>query len=665
MEQEITPGYFSDILVVDDDLPSLRFLSNLLEEQGYQVRSARNGSNALMMIGAEPPDLILLDIQMPDITGFQVCEELKRNPDTLSIPVIFISAGNEVFDKVRSFEIGGVDYIEKPFQKEEILARIRTHLTISKLNRDLIATNSNLRKEIVDRERAELALQASLAALRAQYQGIPVPTYTWKLENDDLILVDYNQAASVITEGKIGEWVGSKAAAFYSDRPDIRKDLFNCVKEQKSIERELAYQFRTTGETKHLAIKYAFVPPDLALVHTEDITERKRAEAQLIEKLNALSALHDISKTITAEHELPAALERICQTITRLYRARMTCLMLKKYDSQELKGFVTYDRIKGAVSYSAAQIRNGNSFIAEELLNQRKPSICTDLQSARLPEPILELMEDAKIRSGLITPLISRGNRLGGLILCKDGKDAMFSQFEMDLAETISRDISAAIENDRLTEKTRLAAVETERQRLARDLHDSVTQSIYSLTLLSSGWESMARQGKLNHPAESFRRLGEVGQQALREMRLLLHQLRPSILEEQGLVKALQQRLDSVESRTNVEAIMVVNGSLEGLPKNIENELFHIIQEALNNSLIHAQAKHVWVSIHAEKSRIELKVADDGKGFNPHEEHAGMGLGTMQERTKSIGGEISIHSESNQGTRVSILVYPTKDESKS
>ncbi|MEL6765145.1 MAG: response regulator, partial [Cyanobacteria bacterium J06607_6] len=113
-----------DILLVDDTLDNLRVLTALLNQRGYKVRGVATGSAALMGAEAQPPDLILLDINMPEMNGYEVCQQLKQSPKTQHIPVIFISALNEVFDKVQAFAIGGVDYITKPFQVEEVFARI-------------------------------------------------------------------------------------------------------------------------------------------------------------------------------------------------------------------------------------------------------------------------------------------------------------------------------------------------------------------------------------------------------------------------------------------------------------------------------------------------------------------------------------------------------------
>lgn len=127
------------IVVVDDTPENLRLLIEILSEQGYRVRPAPNGELGLGSIEKEPPDLILLDILMPDMDGFEVCRRLKADERLRDIPVIFISALNEVFDKVTAFDVGGVDYITKPFQVEEVLARVRTHLTLVSLRRSLEA----------------------------------------------------------------------------------------------------------------------------------------------------------------------------------------------------------------------------------------------------------------------------------------------------------------------------------------------------------------------------------------------------------------------------------------------------------------------------------------------------------------------------------------------
>ncbi len=133
-----------DILVVDDNPANLQVLSNILQGEGYQVRTVTSGKLALRAAERIPPDLILLDITMPDMDGYQVCETLKKDKKLKSIPIIFISALTDTFDKVKAFDIGGVDYITKPVQVEEAMARVRTHLSIQHFQKEIEEKNKAL-----------------------------------------------------------------------------------------------------------------------------------------------------------------------------------------------------------------------------------------------------------------------------------------------------------------------------------------------------------------------------------------------------------------------------------------------------------------------------------------------------------------------------------------
>ncbi|MGV0023501.1 diguanylate cyclase domain-containing protein [Phormidesmis priestleyi] len=148
----------ANILLVDDHLNSLQALSLLLARQGYRIRKATSGQVALQTIGVELPDLILLDIQMPQMDGYEVCARLKADPLTCDIPVIFLTALDDVADKVAAFSAGGIDYITKPFQASEVLARVQNQLTIQRQRRQLLAQNLRLQQEIRERQRLESAL---------------------------------------------------------------------------------------------------------------------------------------------------------------------------------------------------------------------------------------------------------------------------------------------------------------------------------------------------------------------------------------------------------------------------------------------------------------------------------------------------------------------------
>lgn len=207
--------YTADILIVDDTLANLQLLSTLLKEEGYKVRPANNGVLALQAVAKKKPDLILLDIKMPDMNGYEVCEVLKSNPETKNIPVLFISALNDVADKIKAFNAGGLDYINKPFQFEEVKARVATHLRLKAYEDDMEAKIAfgvreikALNQEIIDTQQELIFTMGQICETRSHETGQHVKRvaeYSYLLAKlygyEELELM--KQAASMHDIGKV------------------------------------------------------------------------------------------------------------------------------------------------------------------------------------------------------------------------------------------------------------------------------------------------------------------------------------------------------------------------------------------------------------------------------------------------------------------------------
>jgi signal transduction histidine kinase len=192
-----------------------------------------------------------------------------------------------------------------------------------------------------------------------------------------------------------------------------------------------------------------------------------------------------------------------------------------------------------------------------------------------------------------------------------------------------------------------------ERNRLARELHDSVTQSLYSAVLFVEASRRMIEGGKPDKAALYLTDVSETSQQALKEMRLLVHKLRPSALEREGLLLALEQRLKAVEGRVGIQYQLAVEGALRLTP-DLEESLYHIAQEGLNNALKHARASKVAVRLQQQAGEVALWVMDNGKGFDVAAGKAagGMGLTTMWEWAAMFGGTVTVQSTPAEGTVV-------------
>jgi signal transduction histidine kinase len=262
-------------------------------------------------------------------------------------------------------------------------------------------------------------------------------------------------------------------------------------------------------------------------------------------------------------------------------------------------------------------------------------------------------------QSALGVPLVVKNELYGGIVFYY-ASATDFSEADFDLADSLGNQAALAIENARLHRQAEQLAVVRERERLARELHDSVTQSLYSVTLLAEAGQRLAGAGDLDRVQGYLDRLGEISQQALKEMRLLVYELRPLVLRREGLVGALQLRLDAVEKRAGVDARLLVAGEIE-LPAPVEEALYRIAQEALNNALKHAAPTAVTVNVQRDGEQVMLEVTDDGRGFDPTAttNAGGMGLVSMEERMERLGGTLEIASRPGEGTTVRVTLEVT------
>jgi signal transduction histidine kinase len=210
-----------------------------------------------------------------------------------------------------------------------------------------------------------------------------------------------------------------------------------------------------------------------------------------------------------------------------------------------------------------------------------------------------------------------------------------------------------------LRQTEREKAIVDERNRLARELHDSVAQSMYGVTLYAEVATQLLSSGQVEEVTGYLAELKDTAQESLAEMRLLIYELRPPILEEEGLASALQTRLEAVESRAGLEIEFKAEGEMrEAVGPEIEGALYRIAQEALNNVLKHAQARRVVVSLVQDRQCRTLEIADDGLGFDPLEASrgGGMGLRGMRERAAEIGARFEVESAAGSGAMVRVVL---------
>lgn len=405
-----------------------------------------------------------------------------------------------------------------------------------------------------------------------------------------------------------------------------------------------------------------------------EIAERKRAEQEQQRLYHVAEGLREIVAVLNSDRSLAEVLQFITTQATRLLGAEAGQIYhLQSEDDGQEEIFRVEAGHGFRSNYVGVILKNVHLTVSYQAVQRRHPVAISDMTPALnqlLAQPSFgtgqqSLLQEVRqrFRSILVVPLIIK-DEVYGTISVYDEAMRTFTEEEINLAVAFGRQSALAIENARLRQQVQQAAVREERGRLARELHDSVTQSLYSLALLAQGWRLAAQDEHLPGVAQQFARLTDIAHQALREMRLLIHQLRLPELEKEGLVGAVQRRLDAVERRSGIDARVVVDGELD-LPVPIEEQIYRIIQEALNNALKHAAATTVTVAIRVIRSphpalldgaepMLEIEISDNGQGFDPQAAASGFGIDSMHERAEQLGASLILRSAPAQGTTVSL-----------
>ncbi len=290
-----------DILVVDDNKSDLKLLSSILRKAGYTVRPASDGELALRSVQARLPSLILLDIEMPGLDGYEVCRRLKAAKDTRDIPVIFSSARTSPLDKVKAFGLGGVDYISKPFDLEEVLARVATHLALWKAQKEIEERNLQLQQEITERKQAEKVLH--LEKERAERYLNIAPSIILALDTNGAITL-LNEAGAAILECDQSEVTGKNwFDTFLPERvQDSVREIFQTLMSGELTSMEFVEEVVLTAKGNEKTILWhnnLLYDEEDNIIGTfgsgEVITERKRAEETLRQSERELGVRNQIN----------------------------------------------------------------------------------------------------------------------------------------------------------------------------------------------------------------------------------------------------------------------------------------------------------------------------------------------------------------------------------
>jgi signal transduction histidine kinase/putative methionine-R-sulfoxide reductase with GAF domain len=374
-------------------------------------------------------------------------------------------------------------------------------------------------------------------------------------------------------------------------------------------------------------------------------------EKQVAIRTQHLSTLYRINAVASEPLELGDLLDQVLGITLEAMKSRAGVIHILDEKGREL--YLAAQRDLPAETVLILEALPAHQEFWNNLINSQNPLVLPDLSTQPRIAPELERIAGQISHAYIGAPLRAKGQVLGLLSLF--GETILdYTIEDITLFMTIADQIGGLMERARLAQQAELSAVVQERQRLARELHDSVTQLLYGQVLFSGASLKVMRQGNAPLAEQHLARIEQAAQQALKEMRLLVYELRPSNDLEEGLGSALQRRLEAVEKRSGIDARLVVQGE-PNLDSSKAVALFRIAEEALNNTLKHAHASTIQVLLRAENGQVELEIVDNGRGFDPEERPpGGMGLANMRERAAALGGRFEVTSAAGQGTRVSL-----------
>lgn len=419
----VATGEQGVILVVDDTPTNLEVLFNFLTDSSFKILVAEDGESAIQKAEYASPDLILLDIIMPGIDGFETCRRLKAKESTRDIPVIFMTALSETVDKIRGLQVGAVDYITKPLQQEEVLARVQIHLRLRNLTKQLQEQNLQLEREIKQRQRYEEALRQSEERFQLIARATNDAVWDWDLLTDK---VWWNEGIQSLF-GYAPEEVGSDATWWYDQiHPDDRERVVSSIKAAIAYSDTLwidEYRYRRADGSYANVIDRAYVNHDAQgrpvrlIGGMMDITSRIRAEEELKRQYQRSQLFAEVTLKIRQSLKLEEILQAAVTEVQKILQADRVLICRVCLDG-------TGSGVAEAVLpgwFAVLGQEFAQEVFSKEYCQQysqggirRIPDIETDTEE--VASSLVELAQQFKVKAELVVPIIAKEEPWGLLI---------------------------------------------------------------------------------------------------------------------------------------------------------------------------------------------------------------------------------------------------------
>jgi PAS domain S-box-containing protein len=608
----MTPGslYPLDVLVVDDSPSTLDLLSGWLTAGGYAVRAAVSGELALQSAYAYPPALVILDVRMQGVDGFEVCRRLRADARTSEVSVIFISGVTDIADRLRGFEVGGVDFITKPMRREEVLARVHAQMKLHMAMQALNEVNRNLEQTVAQRA-AELLRERNTAQNYLDIAGVAL--FAINCSGDVLMMNRAGESLFGVIESEI---LGSNF--FQTFLPEAERDTavtqFNALASKKG------------NTTEHFLLRVTSASGALSTVSCST----KLLTSEDGNCMGTLTSAEDVTEVLKFQQELRDSEERyrgyvenapvalfITDGFGKCVEANPAACQLLGSVQTDLRG-MTIDDLVFADARAAAQ-----SFLAQAtqgLNPQGEVSV-----SSRGGLEVIASVKAVRLSDSRV------------LWFCTDITDVRRAEVDA---------VARAVELDEALQRLHSLtahmhdSIERERLAIATDIHDHVGALLTGAKLLLDHLGSEVSEMSVQHRDMLSQACSVVGQ-ALVSSRGVYAQLRPPMLDDLGLVNTMRWYLADWSKKSGIaEQHYFSNPSTEP-GELVRMDVFRIFQELLTNVARHSGASAVKVRLHVGNGGLVLRVRDNGCGFDA-KGGVGFGLQGIRGRLNRYSGILSI-----------------------
>jgi PAS domain S-box-containing protein len=660
------------ILIVDDMPANLGLVVDSLADQGFRVLVALDGEEALERAQFSQPDLILLDVKMPGIDGFETCRRLKMNERTRDISVIFMTSLTGIEDLVEGFAAGGADYVTKPVRIDEMMARISTHLALRAMHKQLVVQNRQLMNEVSVRQRAEAALARARDELEVRVAQrtaeLAQANASLRLEIEERrraetkLLSSEARFRNIVETSPLPFCITSMphGSLLYMNEP-FRK-LFGLATRTETVLRvidfyvdpatrdRLVRQLRMYGGFRNTEVNFrrpdgstfwamltarvaSFDDAPAIYVGLNDVTARKLAEGKLRASEASLANAQRLARLGDWEWDTKAD---VIHWSDEMYRILGLAPQLSR---------------PGYRTFLAAVHREDRALVrraVRALLDERQPyGLDCRVKGAdgvvRIVQFQAEAMPAAGVGVSVGVDVTVQPLKLVGTI--QDITERKSIEHELLESREQLRELSAYME----------AIREEERKRIAMEIHDELGQLLTALKM-----DVSLLKMRLAHDADAGRKVDdmrELVEKTIWMVRNVASHLRPAALNF-GIVSALEWLVEDFGRRKGLSCQLWINGREPVLDDAHATAVFRIVQASLTNVARHAGASRVDVTLTNTETTLDLYVSDDGCGFDPAAARKGYSYGLlgMSERARLIGGSLRIDSSPETGTVVSIHV---------